>query len=154
MTKVLFDLPDGTALFHGAQGNSQRPFTGFLVIIVLKAHSSDLLQNTVPPAFTLRGIKYLTGIAYLLRDAQSLVIVQPVRDRAFAVHIPLGSDDVCKIIIAIFESLSKAPQSLTATCRAKKRQRALKEFSSFYRDISIAKRPGYPRVFLHYSIAT
>ena len=71
MTKVLFDLPDGTALFHGAQGNSQRPFTGFLVIIVLKAHSSDLLQNTVPPAFTLRGIKNLTGIAYLLRDTQS-----------------------------------------------------------------------------------
>lgn len=100
MTKVLFDLSDGTALFQGAQGNSQRPFTGFLVIIVLKAHSTDLLQNTVPSAVTFRRIEYLMGIAYLLRDAQSLVIVQPVRDRAFAVHIPLGSDDVCKIIIA------------------------------------------------------
>ncbi len=46
-------------------------------------------------------------VLHMCGHCESLVeyfIVQPVRNRAFAVHIPLGSDDVCKIIIAIRSS--------------------------------------------------
>ena len=69
MTKVLFDLSDGAALFQRAQGNSQGPLTGLLVEIVLQAHPPDLLQNTVPPTITFWRIEYLAGIAHLLCDA-------------------------------------------------------------------------------------
>ena len=45
-----------------------------MVEIVLQTHSPDLLQNTVPPAFTLWGEEYLPGIADLLGNAHAFVM--------------------------------------------------------------------------------